>query len=65
MRGEIWKTLVREYTVYDVPDDMAACIDCDVVRCPDGKYETCPVVSLNSSNVCSESASPSSGPFVH
>ena len=28
--------------VYDVPDEMAACFDCDAIQCPNEKYETCP-----------------------
>jgi hypothetical protein len=39
--SEVWRTLVRKYIVYDVPDEMAACIDCRVVRCSNDNYETC------------------------
>ena len=42
MFSEAWRTLVRKYIVYDVPDEMAACFDCHAARCPDDKYETCP-----------------------
>jgi len=37
-----WRTLVRKYIVYDIPDEMAACFDCDAARCPNERYETCP-----------------------
>ena len=42
MLREIWRSFVRKHIVDDVPDEMAACFDCDVARCPDDKYETCP-----------------------
>ena len=42
MLSEVWRTLARKYIVYDVPDEMAACFDCDAVQCPNEKYETCP-----------------------
>ena len=42
MPSERWRALARKYIVYDFPDEMAACSDCSVVRCPDEKYESCP-----------------------
>jgi hypothetical protein len=42
MRGEVWRRLVRTHIVYDVPDEMAACLDCDAVQCSNDKYEICP-----------------------
>ena len=42
MLSEGWRALVRKYIVYDVPDEMAACFDCNAVQCPNEKYETCP-----------------------
>jgi len=42
MLSEGWRALVRKYLVYDVPDEMAACFDCNAVQCPNEKYETCP-----------------------
>ena len=42
MLSEVWRALVRKYMVYDIPDEMAACFDCDAVQCPNEKYETCP-----------------------
>jgi hypothetical protein len=42
MFSEAWRTLVRKYIVYDVPDEMAACFDCHTARCPNDKYESCP-----------------------
>ena len=41
MLGEAWRALARRHIVYDVPDEMAACFDCDVVRCPDDRYASC------------------------
>jgi hypothetical protein len=41
MPGEAWRALVRKYIVYDIPDEMAACLDCAAVRCSDERYETC------------------------
>lgn len=42
MLSEVWRALIRKYIVYDVPDEMAACFDCDAVQCPNEKYEACP-----------------------
>ena len=42
MLSEVWRTLVRKYVVYDIPDEMAACFDCSMVRCPNEQYESCP-----------------------
>ncbi len=42
MFSELWKALARKYIACDVPDEMAACFDCNVVRCLGDKYETCP-----------------------
>jgi hypothetical protein len=42
MLSEVWRALARRYIVYDIPDEMAACFDCDVVRCTSDKYENCP-----------------------
>jgi hypothetical protein len=41
--SEVWRALARKYIVHGIPDEMAACFDCDVVRCPNDKYEACPV----------------------
>jgi hypothetical protein len=43
MLGEAWRTLLKKHIAYDIPDEMAACFDCDTVRCPDAKYSACPV----------------------
>ena len=53
MLSEAWRTLARRYIVYDFPDEMAACFHCDVVQCPNEKYETCPsrLLSLSASAV--------------
>lgn len=42
MVGELWRNLARKYIVGDVPDEMAACFDCNALQCNDDKYETCP-----------------------
>ncbi len=42
MLHEVWKALVRKHIACDVPDEMAACIDCSAVQCLCDKYETCP-----------------------
>jgi hypothetical protein len=38
---EVWRTFVRKHIVAEVPDEMAACLDCDAVQCLNGEYETC------------------------
>jgi len=43
MLGEAWRTLLKKHIVYDIPDEMAACFDCHIVRCPDEKYSCCPL----------------------
>ena len=42
MHNEVWRALARKYIVYDIPDEMAACFDCSVVRCSNEQYESCP-----------------------
>jgi hypothetical protein len=42
MVGELWRSLARRYIVNDVPNEMAACFDCNVVHCNHGEYEACP-----------------------
>ncbi len=42
MLTETWRALVRRYVVYDIPDEMTACFDCNAAICPDEKYRTCP-----------------------
>src|SRR5689334_11901105 len=41
MLSEVWRALARKYIVYDVPDEMAACFDCNVAQCTNDRYETC------------------------
>ena len=43
MLTETWRTLVRKYVVYDIPDEMAACFDCEATICPEEKYRACPI----------------------
>ncbi len=33
---------VHKFIVSEVPDEMAACLDCNVAQCPDGRYDSCP-----------------------
>ena len=61
MLSEVWRALARKYRVYDVPDEMAACFDCDAVQCPNEKYETCPnrlayAAALKAARAADESA---------
>ena len=42
MLSEVWKVFARKYIACDVPDEMAACFDCNVVHCLGDKYATCP-----------------------
>jgi hypothetical protein len=42
MRNEAWRKLLRRFIAYDIPDDMEACFDCEVVSCPDEQFATCP-----------------------
>jgi hypothetical protein len=41
MQNDAWRKLLRRFIAYDVPDDMAACFDCDEARCPDERFATC------------------------
>ena len=41
MRNEACRKLLRRFIAYDIPDDMAACFDCEVVSCPDEQFATC------------------------
>jgi hypothetical protein len=43
MRNEAWRQLLRTFIAYDIPDDMEACFDCEVVCCPNERFATCPV----------------------
>lgn len=40
MLGELW-TWMKRHLVEDVPDDMAACLDCLNLDCQVSRYETC------------------------
>jgi hypothetical protein len=42
MLSEMWRALARKHIVYDLPDEMAACFDCNVVQCAGEKYAACP-----------------------
>ena len=41
MFGEQW-TWLKARLVEEVPDDMAACLDCQNLDCRVSRYETCP-----------------------
>ena len=42
MLSEMIWTTIRRHIVAEVPDEMAACLDCGAVQCPNDRYETCP-----------------------
>jgi hypothetical protein len=39
----IWKTFVRRNVIDNVPNEMAACLDCDEVECSGDRYDHCAV----------------------
>jgi hypothetical protein len=41
MLDETWRKLLRRFIAHDIPDDMAACFECDVRWCPNERFETC------------------------
>ena len=41
MFGRIYD-FIRKHLIADVPDELAACLDCDAVQCLNEKWETCP-----------------------
>jgi hypothetical protein len=41
MLDEYWRKLLRRFLAHDIPDDMAACFDCDVQWCPNEKFASC------------------------
>ena len=43
MLSQEWRTLARRYIVHDIPDEIAACFDCDLVACRNARCETCAV----------------------
>jgi hypothetical protein len=43
MLSEHWRKLFRRFLAHDIPDDMAACFDCEAVWCPNERFATCPV----------------------
>jgi hypothetical protein len=40
MLGKLW-AFVKKHIVGEVPDEMAACLDCGIAQCRDNRYETC------------------------
>jgi hypothetical protein len=43
MLRKVWETFFRKHVVAAVPDEMAACLDCNAGQCLNGVYQTCPV----------------------
>ena len=43
MLDETWRKLLRRFIAHDIPDDMEACFDCDVVHCPNEQFAACPI----------------------
>lgn len=41
MLDGLWRFLNR-HIVADVPDEMAACLDCAVAQCRESKFQNCP-----------------------
>jgi len=41
MFSAIW-SLVRNWIVTDVPNEMDACLDCNAMQCTDDQYASCP-----------------------
>jgi hypothetical protein len=41
MLGWLWRSFRRQI-VADVPDAMAACMDCNVTQCSNDQFEKCP-----------------------
>lgn len=41
MFRELW-TFLKGHLVEEVPDEMAACLDCGEIDCRAGCYDTCP-----------------------
>jgi len=39
--NEHWRNILRRFLKHDIPDDMAACFKCDVVWCPNERFENC------------------------
>ena len=39
--NEHWRNILRRFLKHDIPDDMAACFECDVVWCPNEQFESC------------------------
>jgi hypothetical protein len=42
MQNERLRNLFRRFIAHDIPDDMAACFDCDEDRCSNEQFVTCP-----------------------
>jgi hypothetical protein len=43
MRSEAWRKLLRRFIRHDIPEDMAACFDCDETSCPEARFAACSV----------------------
>jgi hypothetical protein len=43
MPGGFWRTVIRRHLVDEAPDEMAACLECNVTDCDQGRYASCPI----------------------
>ena len=60
MLRKVWETFFRKHVVAEVPDEMAACLDCEAEQCLDGVYETCPA-RLGQAAALSAARAPTAG----
>ena len=42
MLGRKLREFIEHQLVSDVPDEMGACIECNVARCSSHEYDSCP-----------------------
>jgi hypothetical protein len=41
VQNERLRNLFRKFIAHDIPDDMAACCDCNEVWCPNERFVAC------------------------
>ena len=63
MLSKMIRTFIKRSIVAEVPDEMAACLDCGAVECSHGKYENFPyrlarVAALSAAPSCQASIVP-------
>jgi hypothetical protein len=39
----VWRTFVKRNVIDNVPNEIAACLDCDELKCSGERYDHCPV----------------------